>query len=247
MNDIYKVRLLSAAGDCNPMGQLQFQKIVAHMIEIATWHANELGVGFDRLSKFGAGWILSRLGVEMSRYPMANDYLNIETWVSSFNRLFTERRYRFSADDGSVYGEARTIWMGLDYATRRPADLSQLEDRIRPAREAPDIAPPLKLKGTEDTSGWHDEQFRYRFTDLDINGHVTTTSYVRSSMNTHTLATYREHYISRFDMTFMHESQAETPLVIRWNSEGAVTDTRLEDADGLVHNICRFSLSPRQT
>lgn len=245
MKEIYKVRILAAAGDCNPMGQLQFQKIVSHIIEIATWHANQLGVGFDRMSQFGAGWILSRIGVEMKKYPQANDWINFETWVSSFNRLFTERCFRMTADDGSLYGEARTIWMGLDYSTRRPADLTPVADSIRPAMEAPDIDPPLKLKPSVDAGSWNSESFRYRFTDLDINAHVTTTSYVRSSMNTHTLDDYRSNFISRFDMTFIHESQAESPLLLRWTSSGDSTDTLIEDAEGLVHNLCRFRLSPR--
>ena len=43
--------------------------LVSKIIDVATAHANALGIGNPSMVEMRAGWILSRVSVEMVRWP----------------------------------------------------------------------------------------------------------------------------------------------------------------------------------
>ena len=62
-----------------------------------------LGIGNPAMAHLGAGWVLSRLTIEMTRYPKCNTSYVLKTWVENWNRHFSTR-------DFSVEDEAGNIW-----------------------------------------------------------------------------------------------------------------------------------------
>lgn len=81
------------AGECNAQGIMPVTLFGARVIEVATFHANELGVGYDRLIADGLAWVLSRLSIEMYRSPKVNERYTLRTWIEGFNRHFSERDF----------------------------------------------------------------------------------------------------------------------------------------------------------
>ena len=68
MGELTITRELTAAG-CNAQMELPLQSLVREIIDAATEHANSLGFGYARLIEDGNAWVLSRLSIEMSRFP----------------------------------------------------------------------------------------------------------------------------------------------------------------------------------
>ena len=64
-----------------------------------------------------------KLTIEVRRMPRINEDYSLTTWIEGFNRHFSERNFELRAS-GVTIGYMRTVWVAINVATRRPADLS---------------------------------------------------------------------------------------------------------------------------
>lgn len=114
-----------SAGECGPESQMPVPLIASRMIEAATHHANAIGVGYDDLIANGQAWVLSRLTIEMQRYPAINENYFVTTWVEGVNRHFSERNFEIADHSGTVIGYGRSVWVAIDIESRTVADISR--------------------------------------------------------------------------------------------------------------------------
>ncbi|MDE6276677.1 MAG: hypothetical protein K2M06_01055 [Muribaculaceae bacterium] len=194
------------AGESDAGGRMPVTLVTERVIEAATEHANALHIGYDELSKANIGWVLSRLAVEMFRYPRINERYTLSTWIQSYNRRFSERAFVMKSDDtGEVLGYMLSIWTAIDIERRTVADLSAFEKERFPigSIECP-IAPvirPAKI----DPALAQTEQYTFKYCDLDFNRHVNTVRYITLILNHWSLDWFDTHTIRRFDILFHHE------------------------------------------
>lgn len=237
------------ASRCNGQRCLSLQELVREIIDLATDHANLLGVGYARLAESGMAWVLSRLSVEIDRWPEMHSTYTLTTWVENFNRLFSSRCFelRDGGDNGTVIGYIRSIWAAIDVASRRPADLTELTRLADAITDRPcPIAQHPKLRLPEG-----DETRSYTFvaTDIDCNRHVTTTRYVELTLDSLTLDDYDREEIARFDITFSHEALAgQTAVIATGRDQDNAIVTSITDAaePRLQFCIARQQMRKRQ-
>lgn len=196
------------ASRCNGQRQLSLQELVREIIDLATDHANQLGIGYARLAEDSMAWVLSRLSIEMDEWPAMHTTYSITTWVESVNRLFSSRCFKITSGDpdGKVMGYIRSMWAAIDMTTRKAADLSRLEPLANAVTDIPcDIepAPKLRMPESENVRG-----YIFVPTDIDCNRHVTTARYVELCIDVLTLDDYDKADIRRFDIAFSHEALA---------------------------------------
>lgn len=191
------------AGECDAQGRMPLPLIATRIIDIATAHANALGIGYADLIKHNIGWVLSRLSIEMLAYPAINSDYTLTTWIESINRRFSERNFALSCD-GRTVGYARSVWAAIDFEHRTAADLSVLDlercpigDLDCPIAKSPRI-PALPPEAAC-------EGYRFRYCDLDFNRHVNTVRYLELLMDAWDLDWYDGHEIARVDLQFSHE------------------------------------------
>lgn len=194
------------AGECTPEGTIPLTLLANRIIETATMHANELGVGYSRLIQDGMAWVLSRLSIEMHRWPKVNKAYSIRTWIEGYNRHFSERDFEITDESGQLLGFARTIWMTINLQTRQGGQLDGLEklaDTISDRACLMDKCPRLGAVAPE---GAMIGEYTFRYTDCDFNRHVNTVRYMELLLNQWTLDYHDSHRIRRFDIAFMRES-----------------------------------------
>ncbi len=215
----YKVDYLLTAGECNPEAKMPVPLLVSRLIETATFHANHLDVGFARLSREGLAWVLSRVSLEMRRWPGANEAYSLTTWVEDVNRHFSQRNFEIKSGD-EILGYASSVWMGIDIKKRQSGDLSLLEsmrDVISEKRCPIDRFPRISL--SPDHEVMSGDTYRFRYCDCDFNRHVNTVRYVELLLNEWNLDFYDTHQVKRFDIAFMHEARyGESVSVVRQQS-----------------------------
>ncbi|MDE5869743.1 MAG: hypothetical protein K2H18_05880, partial [Muribaculaceae bacterium] len=68
-----------SANEANPEGELAVNILVSDLIVVATRAAMELGIGNPTMAHLNAGWVLSRLTIEMKSYPLVNSSYKITT------------------------------------------------------------------------------------------------------------------------------------------------------------------------
>lgn len=212
----YSRGFFNSANESNPEQELAISVLVSNMIEIATGHANALGIGNPAMADLGAGWVLSRIAIEMKGYPKCNTEYRITTWVESWNRHFSVRNFCVADLDGNVYGYARSIWMVLDTETHENFGLSHLTlpDEMISGKECP-IPPQSKhrsiVKSGENigrnalVATAQPAYYTFRYCDIDFYRHVNTVRYVALLLNQFSLEEFDSNFISRFELSFLHE------------------------------------------
>ena len=204
--EVHAEEFYLSAGECGPEQTLPVALLVSRLIEVATNHANELGVGYENLIAHGQTWVLSRVAVEMDRYPRVDERYSVVTWVEKLNRHFSTRNFMIAMADGSVAGYARTVWVGINVADRTLADISRLvplADVALPQKECP-IAEVSRHRPVAVPDRCADYCFRY--SDIDSNRHVNTVRYVELLLNQWPLEFHDSHCMKRLEMSFMRES-----------------------------------------
>jgi medium-chain acyl-[acyl-carrier-protein] hydrolase len=163
--------------ETDPQGRLQVPILCQLLQEAATAHAAILGVAVEKLIENGVAWVLSRLHLEMERWPEADEETVVETWPEAASRLFTERRFEVFDSSNRRLGAASTLWLVLDLQRRRPVRLPTfVGERLHEHELGPEPRHFAELVEPDPV----DSQvgFTVRRSDLDLAEHVNNTSYV---------------------------------------------------------------------
>lgn len=204
--------LVCKPSESNASQALPLTMLVAQLIDIATDHANELNIGYHLLSPKGVGWVLSRLSVEMSRWPATGEKYILSTWIESWNQHFSERCFSVATTDGEVIGYARTIWVIIDLETHRSVGTAGM---ILPPESIKGEGCPIpKMSKHKPFEAEKETEYTFKYTDLDFYRHVNTIKYLSLLLNQFTLEEMDTHFISRFDIAFANEAKyGETALI----------------------------------
>ena len=177
MRTTHRVGFQVRSYETDTQGRLQVPILCQHLQEAATAHAAILGVAVEMLIDDGVAWVLSRLHLEMERWPVADEAITIETWPEAASRLFTERRFDIFDLSEKRIGAASTLWLVLDLERRRPVRLpARVTDRLHEHELGPEPRKFGKLAEPEPIQ--YELGFTVRRSDLDLAEHVNNTSYV---------------------------------------------------------------------
>lgn len=159
----------------DPSGLARPVTLLNMLQESALEHAGLLGVGVEELQKRGVTWVLSRYLLRVCAYPAVKETVEVQTWPSGREGIFTFRDFEVSAGSRPL-ALATTSWALLDLHTRKPVRLAEVlpEYPLHSHRVLP--FPPGRMKGPERSD--HELPFRVRRSDVDINHHVNNTAFV---------------------------------------------------------------------
>lgn len=237
----YSHTYLLTAGECDPESRLPMPLIVSRLIEVATEHANSWGVGYARLKEDGQAWVLSRVSVEMMRYPHVNDEYTITTWVESYNRHFSERNFCITDGSGEAIGYARSVWMVIDTSERVLCDISKLgyissnvSDRRSPMTQAERLQPV--------TEGSYNP-YTFGYIDTDSNRHVNSVSYIKILMNQLPLEFYDTHRFVRLDIAYLKECLFGETVNIRLDHRTPLEISAEIESDGAARCRARMTFA----
>ena len=183
-----------------------------YLIHSASKHAGDRGFGFSDMTERHSAWVLSRLAIEMKRYPTASEGIHIYTWIDEVGRLFTSRCFELKDDQGITIGFVRSIWAAIDMETRRPtlldvAGLSQYIDE----RECP-IEKPGKILPVENKV--EGVPFQIKYSDLDINGHLNSMKYMEHLLDLFDIELFKTQEIGRIEIAYQSEGKPGMPLML---------------------------------
>lgn len=227
----YVYEFFLPASEVNAQREMPLSRIVTLIIDVATGHANQLGIGFDRMIQEGISWVLSRLTIDIAESPCVGHTYRMETWVENTSRLFSDRNFEMTdAETGRCVLRAHSTWMAINMATRRPGDLT-------PIWEGKDLIDGRPFGGERGgkllplLAGEKEKTYRFAVSDIDVNRHVTTRRYIDLMVDMWTLDHYEANRISRFEVAFKHEARYdEEARIVSAPHEGSpeVADVQIE-------------------
>jgi acyl-ACP thioesterase len=212
-------------GECNPQQRMPLTLLINRLIEIATLHANQVGIGYAFLTLEHQTWVLSRVAVEMKRYPGVNENYSISTWISSISRLFSERDFEICGEGGEVIGHARTVWAVIDTRTRQVGDISRIAwiKELVPQKESPVEKPSrpraVAVPAAGEAEGYREAHYRFQYTDIDFNRHVNSSRYIELLLNQWGLDFHDANRLTRFEIAYIHEAHFDMEVTLRLQDE----------------------------
>lgn len=242
MEKEYKKRYFLIPGEANAQQEMPLTLLSSRIIEIATEHANTLNIGYANMDGMNLGWVLSRLTVEMTKWPKVNEYYTIVTWIESWNKHFSERNFEVQDEFGNTLGFVRTVWMVIDTVSHENAGTSQLtlSDDLISSRECP-IAKQAKLKIVECDNP---VSYTFAYTDIDFYRHVNTVKYISLLVNQFTMDDSDRNILRRFEIAFMNEGRYGERVDIMRQSLDGVTSFAIRCGEKPLVRA-RFSLMSR--
>ena len=193
------------AGETGAEGTMPLWLMAQRAIELATAHANYLGIGYATLIKRNIGWVLSRLSIETLRPMVINTQYTVTTWIESYNRRFSERNFAITGADGTVYAYIRSIWSAIDYEKRTGADIGAVAPEGLPISDRPCPIAPAPRVGELGPDARR-VPYTFRYCDIDFNRHVNTVRIIELILNQWPLERYDAMEPVRLDVIFHHES-----------------------------------------
>ncbi|MBP5342150.1 MAG: acyl-[acyl-carrier-protein] thioesterase [Bacteroidaceae bacterium] len=191
-----------------------------HLLNAAGRHSHNRGWGIDQLNEAHYTWVLSRLSIELAETPSQYEHVIIETWVESVMKLFTERNFLIrNADDGRIYGYARSIWAMIDMQTRQPSNLLELKggDILNYVMSVAEKPCPIekfnvRVRLTDDATT---STVFTHYSDVDINGHINSVKYIEHILDLFPREQFERHRIHRFDIAYKTESYLGDTLTLQ--------------------------------
>ena len=177
MLKIYKEDFTVRSYQTDLNARMKPSAILEVMQEAAGQHSERLGLGRSALLAKNTAWVLTRVEVDMDRYPAFEETFSVETFPMPVRRCFFPRYFIFRDSNGIEIGRAATLWVLLDLGTRSMTKLDVVK-ALMPDNS--DLLAPLGLPAavTEVSGTLQTEMRQPRYTDLDFNGHVNNTRYL---------------------------------------------------------------------
>ena len=194
-------------------GHFSMQAICNHLQDMAWEHAGRLGFGYEQLAQQDLFWVLSRLKIEIIKYPIWNDKVILKTWPSGSEKLFAYRDYTVEDKNGQILITATSAWLILDKTKHRPQPSSFLSD-------VPSILESRVRKNNLEKlpSFEKDKKNRFStvlFSHLDMNQHMNYGRYIQWIMDSYPYETHLNDQLRSLEINFLAEAGLNDGIAVQ--------------------------------
>jgi acyl-ACP thioesterase len=227
--------------EVDSQSRLSIVSAINYFQESAWRNADAMGFGFHDLAANNRFWVLSRLYVEMYRYPLWGDTLQVETWPKGMESLFALRDFRFKSADGKeLFGAGTSAWLIIDGATHRLQRVDHVcSDMPCYPQDALNRQPgKIALAATMTPQA----RIVAGYTDVDVNNHVNNACYLNWAVN-YLPVDSKTLTVRSAEINFLSESLLHSPVEILYGSDSEHTWICSLRNPGTGKEYCRIRLT----
>ena len=211
---IHQEKFTVRSYEMDVQGVASVPAICNYLQEVAGNHATELGVAVDHLFKKNMTWVLSRLHIQVFRFPFWREEIKIETWPSGRQRKYATRDFLIFDQKHNILVKATSSWMIIDLKTQKPIVMPEFMDEIRlPDRQRAidDSFPKMTLPKNPNL----EQKFDVRLGDLDINQHVNNVKYIEWALESVPLDIWKAKILASLEISFRAETKHGERIIIQ--------------------------------
>lgn len=195
----------------NTKGRLGLYALLNLLQDIAHFHANLLGFGYEDMVAQKTFWVLTRQKLVMNRWPKWDEKVRIKTWIRLSASAFTNRDFAIYLNNEKI-GECTTSWMTLDAETRRPKSIDY-KDLFKSAQTAESVSVTAdKLTVEKEVKPLAD--FKVRNSDIDQNYHVNNTKYSQWILDAIPFELHHQYELKSYAINFLAETKLNDSVKI---------------------------------
>ena len=186
--------------------------------ELANFHADKLGFGYDNLIEAGQVWVLSRIRIRFNRAPKWRDDFFAATWHKGMQGLFGMRDFALfeSASEREISPQSvkeaaitgTSAWLIMNTRTRRIERNNPFvmnENSLAMANPIEALQEGCgKLHIPQELHLVHSHQVRY--SDIDFNMHANNAKYIDWVMDSVELEELKQWRVYEFQINYIQEA-----------------------------------------
>ncbi len=240
MELVHKKQIDIDTGRSDNTGKLSLITLLDELQTIAGEHADILHFGIKDLHKEDDTWVLSRLCVEIDRYPLTGEKVTLQTWPKGVDRLFAIRDFMLTDSENNVIIRAASYWLIVDRITKRPKMISSFFRDI----DYPDLSAIDEKLGRIPAVGQTEFSSEIKTTEkeIDINGHINNVRYADWVLSTLPDDLHNKKNISRFEINYIAEVFANETLNIEIGVADDGTNLLLGSIKREDKEVCRAKI-----
>ncbi len=210
---VFSKDILVRSYEVDATGYFSMQAICNHLQDIAWEHAGRLGFGYEQLAQKGFFWVLSRLKIEIMKYPLWNDKVILKTWPRGSEKLFAYRDYTIEDKKGLLLIAATSAWLILDKVNHRPQPSGFL-------REVPSF-PESKVRENDLKklpsleNGKKNRFIKVLFSFLDMNQHMNYTRYIQWILDSYSNEIHLSYRLKSLEINFLAEAELNDAIAVQ--------------------------------
>lgn len=163
--------------ECDLLGHLNNAVYQQYCEQVSIEASEDVGYDAGWYADQGTAWVIRRITVEYLQPSVADDVLEVTTWVSHWRRVWAQREYLMRRrSDQQVVARASAKWVYLDRETGRPRRIPADIERLIGARAG--VIKPYQLPAErmgQRAFRWPHKVRRY---ELDAMRHVNNAVYL---------------------------------------------------------------------
>jgi len=203
------------ASEIDINGNVAFHNLVNYFQEAAWLHVIDLGITGEELLKQNLMWVLSRMKIEVFKYPKLHETVTVKTFPSGFDKFFFYRDLRLYNADNELIAEASSSWLLVDFIKRKialvPDFLKELVLKINRDDGLP--IPKGKLRTFSEAD--FQSKYKTQWFDLDPNKHVNHIWYFKWILESLPNIIHETQTLKTIDIIFKNETLLDENILIQ--------------------------------
>lgn len=233
MQPIFEQNILIPPSACDYSGRLGYAGAFAVLMDLATEHAEHLGIGLAAMKAKNRFWVTVRTKIIFHERPAVSEAVRLITWPEKPGAVRCNRSYEIRRGDKLLIA-GRTEWAVMNTEANAiapaadlfPADLDYVSGS---SVSEPFVRIPARFDGTEPFAS-----YTVRSTDIDLGGHMNNAAYPRALFGAFSAKELEAMQARSIDLIFRAPCYEGEKLDFYKKESGGVTDLRIARGDETV-------------
>lgn len=233
MQPIFEQIILIPPSACDYSGKLGYAGAFAVLMDLATEHAEHLGIGLAAMKAKNRFWVTVRTKIIFHERPAVSEAVRLITWPEKPGAVRCNRSYEIRRGDKLLIA-GRTEWAVMNTEANAiapaadlfPADLDYVSGS---SVSEPFVRIPARFDGTEPFAS-----YTVRSTDIDLGGHMNNAAYPRALFGAFSAKELEAMQARSIDLIFRAPCYEGEKLDFYKKESEGVTDLRIARGDETV-------------
>ena len=218
---IYEKRYTILMRDCDMFRRVKPSAILTMFQDCSEALTEGWGVGLDAMLDIGVIWVAAKVECSVTRLPRHGESVVIRGWAARSRSGIFPFRYVIEDGRGGELISGCSMWVLSDLATH--SMLSANIPKIKLPTPEPEDAPLPRMRAIAPPSQPRHTTRAVRYSEVDINGHLTNTRYFDWICDLMDAELHRSRPITGLRVDYLAETFPGETLTLAWE----LTDERL--------------------
>ena len=220
MDTVYQRKQRVGTSMCDASGKISLASTFALFQDIASEHAEEIGVGFEAMRRRNSFWLTVRTRVHFYSRPCLMQEVDVRTWPAAPGSIRCDRFYQMTAG-GRILAEGRTEWCVYDTAQGavKPVEQAGFNEGLCYSAEKVLDAPYARFRhnfGDGDLAA----RYTVRPSDIDVGRHMNNVAYLRAIADAFSVQELEQARVQEMEILFCLPCfEGETLDILRRRTE----------------------------